>query len=879
LTGYLRVLDISVPLAPACDLGSCSIAGHPNGVTVAGSRAYVAAGDAGLATVDVSNPALPSVLDGIIDTPGSANGVVVSGAYAYVADGNSGLQILDVSSPTAAIVGSGATDGYCWDVDVAGDYAYVASGDAGLEVFDVSDRASPTKVAGLALSGSAHSIALKDTYAFVSVGGRGVVVVDVADPLHPAVVTSCGTPSVPGPSDLAIEGGYAYVADAESGLVIVDIVSPYVALAALESPAMGQRLAITAPSDGSGVGYIAAGLAGLQIVQVSDSEDADNPSLVRTNRTLGEVNDVALYKSLSGVDCAYVTDASGRLSVLNAANPTNPYTVGSVTTSGSALGVAATQIGASSYALVAGGYDGLSTVSTSVVSSPTERTVTDTPGWCSGVAAATLAGDPFALVADGDAGLRLLDLSPVGTPAVTVFSEGFEASLSGWTEGGTVEWYTGAPRRGTHDVRLRRDGSISRTVSTVGYGRLSVSFYLGAAVDADGEYVLAEWSDGTTWNELARIDNGDTNDDGQLHYYTVELPSSADENPIFALRFSVSGDALDDYGYVDDILLHSESSSQPNEVGFYNTPGQARGVAVSGSYALVADGEAGLRVIDVSSPGSPVELGHLDLDGTAEAVTTYGGNVAAVADGGSGLVLVNFSTPSAPFEVAYYHTPGWATDVKVLNDHAWVADTGWGLTILKLWNSFRDVLFGNWAFFEIEDAVENGITVGYLDGKYHPEITCSRDQMCVFIARAMNWVQSNEPMNTEGDQFMDVPAGHWAGKAIKACTGTNADDIVVVEGYTDNFFRPTRTVQRDDMCVFIARANGWIPNTRTTVDTPMDTAPELFPDVLANYWCGTAIQACMVHDVVRGYPDGTYLPYMPVTRDQMAVFIWRAFLR
>jgi hypothetical protein len=41
-----------------------------------------------------------------------------------------------------------------------------------------------------------------------------------------------------------------------------------------------------------------------------------------------------------------------------------------------------------------------------------------------------------------------------------------------------------------------------------------------------------------------------------------------------------------------------------------------------------------------------------------------------------------------------------------LSNHAWVADTGWGLTILQLWNSFRDVLFGNWAFFEIEDAVE-----------------------------------------------------------------------------------------------------------------------------------------------------------------------------
>jgi hypothetical protein len=76
------------------------------------------------------------------------------------------------------------------------------------------------------------------------------------------------------------------------------------------------------------------------------------------------------------------------------------------------------------------------------------------------------------------------------------------------------------------------------------------------------------------------------------------------------------------------------------------------------------------------------------------------------------------------------------------------------------------------------------------------------------------------------------------------------------------------------MCVFIARAKGWI-----VPDDPMDTAPQLFPDVVAHYWAGTAIQTCMAHGIVKGYPDGTYRPYLDVTRDQMAVFIWRAFLK
>ncbi|MCJ7750856.1 MAG: S-layer homology domain-containing protein, partial [Armatimonadetes bacterium] len=55
------------------------------------------------------------------------------------------------------------------------------------------------------------------------------------------------------------------------------------------------------------------------------------------------------------------------------------------------------------------------------------------------------------------------------------------------------------------------------------------------------------------------------------------------------------------------------------------------------------------------------------------------------------------------------------------------------------------------------------------------------------------------------------------------------------------------------------------------------TAPRLFPDVPAGYWAGTAIQACQQHDVVQGYPDGYYRPTATVTRDQMAVYIARAF--
>jgi hypothetical protein len=49
-------------------------------------------------------------------------------------------------------------------------------------------------------------------------------------------------------------------------------------------------------------------------------------------------------------------------------------------------------------------------------------------------------------------------------------------------------------------------------------------------------------------------------------------------------------------------------------VGFYDTPWFAWGVAVSGAYAYVADGDVGLQVIDVSNPSSPREVGFYDTE-------------------------------------------------------------------------------------------------------------------------------------------------------------------------------------------------------------------------------------------------------------------------
>ncbi len=167
-----------------------------------------------------------------------------------------------------------------------------------------------------------------------------------------------------------------------------------------------------------------------------------------------------------------------------------------------------------------------------------------------------------------------------------------------------------------------------------------------------------------------------------------------------------------------------------------------------------------------------------------------------------------------------------------------------------------------WALWEIEAAYAAGIVKGS-GGYYFPSDPVTRDQLAVYIARAMNGADLTGSATVP---FVDI-TNPWANVYIAYCI-----DHGVVKGFDATHYGPTLEVDRGSMAVFIARAKGWV-----SIDDAMNTAPELFADVPAGYWSGTAIQACVDHGVVNGYDATHYQPTWIVSRDQMAVFVTRAF--
>ena len=130
----------------------------------------------------------------------------------------------------------------------------------------------------------------------------------------------------------------------------------------------------------------------------------------------------------------------------------------------------------------------------------------------------------------------------------------------------------------------------------------------------------------------------------------------------------------------EDILV---TPSIPVRLGGYDTSGYALGIAVSGTFAYVADDSSGLQIIDVSNPSAPAHLGGYDTSGYAGGVAVSG-TLAYVADDSSGLQIIDVSNPSAPVRLGGYDTSGYALGIAVLGTFAYVADYGSGLQIVEV---------------------------------------------------------------------------------------------------------------------------------------------------------------------------------------------------
>jgi hypothetical protein len=177
---------------------------------------------------------------------------------------------------------------------------------------------------------------------------------------------------------------------------------------------------------------------------------------------------------------------------------------------------------------------------------------------------------------------------------------------------------------------------------------------------------------------------------------------------------------------------------------------------------------------------------------------------------------------------------------------------------------FGDIA-GTWALGYIRAIFGASITQGCDTGLFCPTNRVTRDQMAVFIIRALEGDPA--PGYCSSPPFSDVPINHWACGHIK-----RLKELGITTGFPDGSYHPGDYVTRVQMAAFLVRAIEGEP------DADACAGISNFQDVSAsNPMCGY-IKRLALLSITTGCGSGNYCPDDEVTREQMATFLARSFL-
>jgi hypothetical protein len=272
------------------------------------NRALVALGGAGVGVLNVFNGLSPTLI-AQVDTPGSAHQVACAGDLVAVADGAAGVALVDIATPAAAalvrqVPVSGLGGGDTRSVATAADLVFAGQSTGFLAVIEA---ATGVVLQRLALGGAVESLAVEGVTLHAVAGGR----------LH---VLPFGTGIVERRGSVAAAGGRLFVGNARAhvasgrGYRVYDVANPDAPTAAGEEATAQLGWKQLAPT---GSGY------GLGVVGINPREDNGDDiylydlrdgvgGFVTRLETPGAARAVSLFNGLG-----YVADGAAGLQVVN----------------------------------------------------------------------------------------------------------------------------------------------------------------------------------------------------------------------------------------------------------------------------------------------------------------------------------------------------------------------------------------------------------------------------------------------------------------------------------------------------------------------------------------------------------------------------------
>jgi len=582
------------------------LGGDFSAVAIHGNIAYIGIGSE-LAAFELHNPGNPDWVGGVVFSA-DVEAVSISGTLAYAAAGEAGLRVVDISNPASLNeVGSIEIGINAIDVAIEGNYAYIADlSRTRLNVVDITNPNSPVVTGSYDLvSEKPNKLVVWKNFAYLATSrtlrtGGGVVIVDVSNPAAPQWEGSYDTPGDGVDLMVREEGSmvYAFVADQPGSLQVLDVTNP-------DSPTQTSKYDLRGSTsalfiDGSelyitdfGNNYTYGYFNDLLVLDISNLSNITLKSTYEFSMAIGSPEPALDMVAASGYLYLGMSDRS--FQIMDISNPNQLKQTGVFETFYQANGIAI----AGDTAYIAD-VRGLKLVD---IQNPLSAHVTafvGTPGYAEGVAVQ----GSYVYIADRSEGMRIIDVHEPEYPVeVGGFKDGYENVRSVDAEGNyayLADW----------------QGMVIVNIS-VPQNPFQASLFATSSqamdVDVDGMYAYI-------------AQDADATNEGGMQLVNVWAPANPEDAGFYKAldgRQAVQVTIRDDLAYLVSSVVEIINISEPTNpqlVGTYTPPyGIPSDIALEGGYAFVAvrgdwpDLPGHLRVLELSDPANPVEVGYYDL--------------------------------------------------------------------------------------------------------------------------------------------------------------------------------------------------------------------------------------------------------------------------
>ena len=170
-------------------------------------------------------------------------------------------------------------------------------------------------------------------------------------------------------------------------------------------------------------------------------------------------------------------------------------------------------------------------------------------------------------------------------------------------------------------------------------------------------------------------------------------------------------------------------------------------------------------------------------------------------------------------------------------------------------SSFLDVIATAYYAKPVTWMVANGLTTGVAPNFFGPDDPNTRGQLATFL-----WRFTDKPPAILPGPFDDVVIASYYETAVAWMAGAE-----ITTGTTPTTFEPDATVTRAQAAAFLWRLAGRTPST---YEIP-------FTDVEPGRYYTEAVAWMVEHGLTTGTTETTFSPDDPITRGQIATFLWR----